>query len=357
MHAERRGAGRAAPCESMDCSIRPPGPDLGAKSAAMTRVTSMGAGEADREDMRAEVLLMRWLRAVNPGKWTAKIGMAALAAGVSAQAHAADLMGQPTPGGILLQPAATVLKHKAIFFHDWILMPIITGISLLVLALLLTCIVRFNKRANPTPAKWSHNTIIEILWTGLPVLILMVIAIFSFQLLYAYHAMPKPDVTVKVTGYQWYWSYEYPDQKIAEYTSNVLSEADAKAKNVPYLLATDHAMVVPVHANVRLLITGADVIHDVGVPAFGLKTDAVPGRVNQTWFNPEQTGIYYGQCDQLCGVNHAFMPIEIRVVTQPEFNAWVASQKTPAAAPSAAPSAAPAAVPQKVAAAATAAQH
>jgi cytochrome c oxidase subunit 2 len=248
------------------------------------------------------------------------------------------------------------MKHKAAFFHNVILLPIITVITLLVLALLIICIVRYNKHANPTPAKFSHNTLVEILWTSIPVLILMTIAIFSFQLLYQYAAMPKPDVTVKMTGYQWYWSYEYPDQKIAEYTSNVLSESDAKAKNVPYLLATDHAMVVPVHSNVRLLVTGADVIHDVGVPAFGLKTDAVPGRVNQTWFNAEQTGVFYGQCDQLCGVNHAYMPIEIRVVTRPEFDAWVASQHAPAAAAPAAPPAAPA-VPQKVAAAATVAQH
>lgn len=303
--------------------------------------------------MRAEVLLMRGLRARTVKSWAATIGMAALAAGLSVQAHATDLMGQPTPGGILLQPAASVLKHRAIWFHDWILFPIITVISLFVAALLLICIFRFNKRANPTPAKWSHNTMVEILWTGLPVLILMVIAIFSFQLLYAYHAIPTPGLTVKVTGYQWYWGYEYPDQKLPEYTSNVLSEADAKAKNVPYLLATDHAMVVPVHTNVRLLVTGADVIHDVGVPAFGLKTDAVPGRVNQTWFNAEQTGTFYGQCDQLCGVNHAFMPIEIHVVTQDEFKAWVAQQAAPAPAASPAPSAAP----QKVAAAATAAQH
>jgi len=315
--------------------------------------------------MRAEVLLMRWLRALTAKMWaaktwTAKAGLVLMAAGISTQAFAQDLMGQPTPGGIGLQPAASVLKHRAADFHNLVLLPIITFISLFVLALLLTCIVRFNKRANPTPAKWSHNTLIEILWTGLPVLILMVIAIFSFQLLYAYHAMPKPDLTVKVTGYQWYWGYEYPDQKIPEYTSNVLSEADAKAKNLPYLLATDHAMYVPVHSNVRLLVTGADVIHDIGVPAFGLKTDAVPGKVNQTWFNAEQTGVFYGQCDQLCGVNHAFMPIEIHVVTQDEFNAWVAQQHAPApaaSAPSAAPPAATPAAPQKVAAAATAAQH
>jgi cytochrome c oxidase subunit II len=307
---------------------------------------------------------MRWLRGGSARTWAAKnwaaknwaarLATAFLAMGIGAQARADGLMGQPTPGGIGLQPAASSLKHDAAWFHNMLLLPIITGITLLVLALLLICIVRFNKRANPTPAKWSHNTLVEIIWTGGPVLILMVIAIFSFRLLYTYNAMPKPDVTVKVTGYQWYWSYEYPDQKIAEYTSNVLSEEDAKAKNVPYLLATDHAMVVPVHSNVRLLITGADVIHDVGVPAFGLKTDAIPGRVNQTWFNAEQTGTFYGQCDQLCGVNHAFMPIEIKVVTRPEFDAWVASQHAPKTA-EAAP-AAPAA-PQKVAAAATVAQH
>ena len=303
--------------------------------------------------MRADVLLKRGLRAETWKTWGAKIGMAALAAGISAQAHADELMGQPTPGGIGLQPAASVMKHKAAFFHNVILLPIITAISLLVLVLLLIIIVRFNKRANPVPAKWSHNTVIEILWTSIPVLILMFIAIFSFQLLYAYADNPKPDVTVKVTGYQWYWSYEYPDQKIAEYTSNVLSEADAKTQGKPYLLGVDNAMYVPVHSNVRLLITGADVIHDVGVPAFGLKTDAVPGRVNQTWFNAEQTGVFYGQCDQLCGVNHAFMPIEIHVVSRPEFDAWVASKKAPA--PAAAP--ASSAAPQKVAAAATAAQH
>ncbi|HEX4179750.1 MAG TPA: cytochrome c oxidase subunit II [Caulobacteraceae bacterium] len=278
--------------------------------------------------------------------------MAALATGISVQARADELIGQPTPGGIGLQPAASIMKHKAAFFHNVILLPIITAISLLVLALLLIIVVRYNTRANPTPAKWSHNTVVEVIWTTVPVLILMFIAIFSFQLLYAYNTMPKPGLTVKVTGYQWYWGYEYPDQKLSEYTSNVLSEADAKAKNLPYLLETDHPMVVPVHTNVRLLITGADVIHDFGLPAFGLKTDAVPGRVNQTWFNAERVGTFYGQCDQLCGTNHAFMPIEVKVVTQPEFDAWMASQKSPAPAAPASP-----AVPQKVAAAATVAQH
>ncbi len=286
------------------------------------------------------------------------VGAAALTAGLNLQARAEEIVGQPVDGGVGLQPAHSVLKTKAIFFHNLILLPIITGITLFVLALLLICIFRFNHRANPTPAKWSHNTTIEILWTGVPVLILMFIAIFSFRLLFDYHAMPKPDLTVKVTGYQWYWGYEYPEQKIPEYTSNVLSEADAKARGEPYLLAADNALVVPVHKTVHVLVAGADVIHDFALPAFGLKTDAVPGRVNETWFNADKAGIYYGQCDQLCGVNHAYMPIEIKVVSQPDFDAWVLSRHgtpTDGSAP-AAPSPAPAA-PQKVAMNAAVAQH
>jgi cytochrome c oxidase subunit 2 len=298
------------------------------------------------------------------------VGAAGLAAGLSVQAHAADIVGQPVDGAIGLQPGFSVLKHKAIFFHDWILLPIITVITLFVLALLLICVFRFNSKANPTPAKWSHNTTVEVLWTGIPVLILMFIAIFSFRLLFDYHAMPKPDLTIKATGYQWYWGYEYPDQKIPEFTSNVLTEADAKARGEPYLLAADNVLVVPVHKNVQVLVTGADVIHDFAMPAFGLKTDAVPGRVNETWFNAEKTGIYYGQCDQLCGVNHAFMPIEIKVVSQQDFDTWVLSQHgtptdgtapapvvaAPASSAAPAPSSAPAA-PQKVALNAAVAQH
>jgi cytochrome c oxidase subunit 2 len=301
------------------------------------------------------------------------VGAAALTVGLSVQAHAQNIVGQPVDGAIGLQPGYSVLKHKAIFFHNVILLPIITGITLLVLALLLICIVRFNKRANPTPAKWSHNTTVEILWTAGPVLILMFIAIFSFRLLFDYHNMPTPDLTVKATGYQWYWGYAYPDQKIDEYTSNVLGEADAKARGEPYLLAADNPLVVPVNKVVRVQVVGADVIHDFALPAFGLKTDAVPGKLNETWFKAEKTGIYYGQCDQLCGVNHAFMPIEIKVVTQPEFDAWVISQKgvptdgtaPPPAAPAApAASSAPAApassapaAPQKVASSGLVAQH
>ena len=253
----------------------------------------------------------------------------------SASASAAELVGQPTNGAIGMQPGVTPLRHDAIFFHDIILMPIITAIMLLVLGLLLWCIFRFNKKSNPIPAKWSHNTPIEIIWTLVPVLVLVVIAVFSFRLLFEYHDMPKPYMTIKATGYQWYWGYEYPDKKIPEFVSNLLPEDQAKAKGVPYKLAATTPLVVPVGQVVRVLVTGADVIHAFAVPSFGIITDAVPGRVNETWFKVEKVGTYYGSCRELCGIDHAFMPIEVKVVTQPEFDAWVASKTSakPAATP------------------------
>lgn len=291
-------------------------------------------------------------------------GASALAASVVFAGHALaeDLMGQPTPGAIDLQPAASELKHHAIWFHNVILLPIITAITLLVLGLLIWIIVRYNKKANPVPAKFSHNTTIEVIWTLVPVLILMVIAIFSFRLLFHYNDMPKPYMTVKATGYQWYWGYEYPDQKISEIVSLPLTKEQADAKKVPYLLAADNAMVVPVGQVIRVQVTGADVIHAFALPAFGLKTDAIPGRLNETWFKAEKTGVFYGQCSELCGVDHANMPIEIQVVTQAQFDAWVKSKTappapaaapaeaapaaaTPAATPAAAPASAPAAAP------------
>ncbi|MFM8820686.1 MAG: cytochrome c oxidase subunit II [Phenylobacterium sp.] len=255
------------------------------------------------------------------------------------------LVGQPTPGAIGLQPGVTPLKHDAAFFHDVILLPIITVITLFVLALLVWVVVRYNKKANPTPAKWSHNTTIEVVWTVVPVLILMFIAIFSFRLLYAYHDMPKPYMTVKATGYQWYWGYEYPDNGISEFISNVLPEDKAKAKNVPYLLAATEPLVVPVGKPVRVIVTGADVIHAFAVPAFGIISDAVPGRLNETWFKVEKPGVYYGNCRELCGVDHAYMPIEVRAVSQAEFDAWVASKGGYNVGAAPAPAPAPAVLP------------
>ena len=263
-------------------------------------------------------------------------GMRTLATGLAtgvltafwgASAFAADLIGQPTDRAIDMQPGVTPLKHDAIFFHNAILLPIITAITLFVAALLLWCIFRFNKKANPVPAKWSHNTPLEVAWTLVPVLILVVIAVFSFRLLFEYHDMPKPYMTIKATGYQWYWGYEYPDQKIPEFVSNLLPEDQAKAKGVPYRLAATQPLVVPVNKTVQVLVTGADVIHAFAVPAFGVIMDAVPGRVNSTWFKVDRIGTYYGSCRELCGVDHAFMPIEVKVVSQADFDTWVASKK------------------------------
>jgi cytochrome c oxidase subunit II len=270
-------------------------------------------------------------------------------AAIATHVLAADLVGQPTDRALNFQPGVTDLRLRVMDFHSYILLPILFGISILVLGLLLWCIFRYNAKANPTPARFTHNTTVEVLWTVGPVLILLFIAIFSFRLLFDYHDMPKPDVTVKATGYQWYWGYAYPDQKIDEETSNILPEDQAKAKGVPYMLATTQPMIVPVNKVVHVLVTGADVIHSFSVPAFGVKIDAVPGRMNETWFKAKQTGTYYGQCSQLCGTDHSFMPIEVKVVSQADFDAWVASKApapTPAAANSAiAPTAAPSPAP------------
>lgn len=279
-----------------------------------------------------------------------------------ALAKGAELLGQPTPGAIDMQRAASPLKHQVIAFDNFLLV-IITAIVLLVLGLLVWICIRYNAKANPVPAKFSHNTAIEIIWTVVPVLILMVIAIFSFRLLFAYNDMPKPYMTVKATGYQWYWGYEYPDQKISEIISTPLKKEEADAKGVPYLLAANTPLVVPVNQVVRVQVTAADVIHSFALPAFGLKTDAIPGRLNETWFKAEQVGTYYGQCSELCGVDHSNMPIEIKVVSQGDFDAWVKSKTAPAPAataaavpaPAAAPGATPAAAPASAPAAAPAA--
>ena len=259
-------------------------------------------------------------------------------------------MGQPTAGAIDLQPGVTPLREQAIWFHNIILLPIITIITLFVLALLVWVVIRYNRKANPVPATWSHNTTVEIVWTILPVMILTVISLFSFRLLFDYNDMPKPDVTIKATGYQWYWGYEYPDQKIGEFVSNILPEDKALAAGKPYKLAATEPLVVPVNKVVRVQVTGADVIHAFAVPAFGIITDAVPGRLNETWFKADRTGTFYGSCRELCGVDHAFMPIQIKVVTQEEFDAWVLTKAPPAAA---APAVTPVATPAAPAAPAT----
>jgi len=233
--------------------------------------------------------------------------------------------GFAAPWQLGLQEASSPLMRELTSFNDRLTV-IIVLIVVLVAGLLLWVMVRYNKRANPVPAKFSHNTAIEVAWTLIPVMILVVISIFSFRLLFAYNDMPKPDLTIKATGYQWYWGYEYPDQQIGEYISNMLPEEQAKAAKVPYRLAVTEPLVIPVNKVVRVQVTGADVIHAFAVPSFGIITDAIPGRLNETWIKADRIGIYYGNCRELCGVDHAFMPIEVRVVSQADFDAWVASK-------------------------------
>jgi len=234
-------------------------------------------------------------------------------------AFAAQL-GQPSPWEMGLQPSGSPVMDNIHWFHN-VLLIIITVITLFVLGLLVTVMVKFNARANPVPSRTTHNTLIEVAWTLIPVLILVGIAVPSFRLLFQELDVPKADLTVKVTGKQWYWSYAYPDNGKFEFDSLLAQDKQ------PRLLGVDNEMVVPVNKVIRVQITGADVIHSFAVPAFGIKIDAIPGRLNETWFKAEKTGMYYGQCSQLCGKDHAFMPISVRVVTDQEFAAWVEDAK------------------------------
>jgi cytochrome c oxidase subunit II len=250
-----------------------------------------------------------------------------------------DGIGQPIPGGWKLQPQVTDVGRDAEWMHNVVLMPIITVISVFVLFLLLYVVVRFRASANPVPSKTSHNTVIEIVWTLLPVLILLVIAVPSIKLLAKQYSPPKADLTVKVLGNQWYWTYEYPDNGDFTFDSNYMKEkseltAAELAKGVkprtdadgPRLLAVDNRMVVPVNAVVKIITTSNDVIHSFAVPAFWTKMDAVPGRLNETWFKVDREGVYFGQCSELCGPKHGYMPIAVEVVSKEKFAQWVASK-------------------------------
>lgn len=255
--------------------------------------------------------------------------------------------GQPKAGEIAFQEQVTANGRYALWFHNDILMPIITVIALFVLALLLYVMVRFRRAANPVPSKVSHHTLIEIIWTLGPVLILVGVAIPSIDLLAKqFKPAPKDALTVKVTGYQWYWGYEYPDNGIAEYVSNMLPPEKAVANGEPNLLAVDNRLVLPVDRPIKVIATAADVIHAFSVPALWAKIDAVPGRLNEVTFTIDRPGVYYGQCSELCGARHGFMPIAIEAVPEPQFAQWVASQggsMKPKAAEAVAPEAAPAA--------------
>ena len=236
--------------------------------------------------------------------------------------------GQPAPWQLGFQPAASPIMEQITSFHTYVTI-IITLIALFVLGLLVYVMSRFNEQRNPDPSRTTHNTALEIAWTILPVLILVAIAIPSFRLLFAQYDIPKADLTITATGSQWYWTYEYPDHGIT-FDSIMVQEADLK-EGQPRLLTVDREVVVPVGKNVVVGVKSNDVIHDWAMPAFGVKLDAVPGRLQTTWFRAEREGVYYGQCSELCGRNHAFMPIAVRVVSEADFADWLAKTKASAA--------------------------
>ncbi len=236
-------------------------------------------------------------------------------------------LGQPTPWQVGLQDSASPVMDHVAWFHDFLLW-IITVIAAFVLLLLVIVIVRFNARKNPIPTRTTHNTLLEIAWTVVPVFILLMIFIPSIKLLFHQLNIPPADLTVKATGKQWYWSYSYPDNGQFEFDSLMLKEGERK-EGQPRLLAVDNEMVVPVNKTVRVITTGSDVIHSFAVPSFGIKIDAVPGRINETWFTATREGVYYGQCSELCGKDHAFMPIAVHVVSEQAFSAWVDRHSRP----------------------------
>src|SRR6202041_1042930 len=251
----------------------------------------------------------------------AVVGATLITAGGTAFAE----LGQPAPWEFKLQGSATQVMDDITSFHNWLLITI-TLITLFVLALLAIIVVKFNAKANPVPSRTTHNTLIEVAWTLLPVLILVAIAVPSFRLLFLELDIPKADLTIKATGKQWYWSYAYPDNGNFEFDSLMIAEKDLQPGQ-PRLLTVDNEMVVPVNKVVHVLVTGADVIHSFAVPSFGIKIDAVPGRINDTWFKATIQGTFHGQCSELCGKDHSFMPITVRVTDDKGFAAWAAQAK------------------------------
>jgi cytochrome c oxidase subunit II len=267
----------------------------------------------------------------------------ALCAPLAALAQQANIQppgdGYPAPGEIGMQMANSPIAEEIHFFHNDILLPIITIISLFVAALLVYVVLRFNEKANPTPSRTTHHTLLEVAWTIIPVMILVVIAIPSFRLLTHQLVIPQPDVTVKVTANQWYWSYAYPKDQGGGFSFDSLLKPEDQidpAKGDIWLLSVDNEAVVPVGKNVLIQVTASDVIHSFTVPAFGVRIDAVPGRLNTAWFRAERVGVYYGQCSKICGKDHAFMPIAVRVVSEKDYADWLAqAQKKFASVPAA----------------------
>ena len=235
------------------------------------------------------------------------------------------LANQPKEWQLGFQKAASQGMEDIVWFHDYMLLPIITAITVFVLFLLLYTCVRFRASKNKVASTTSHNTTIEVLWTLIPCLILVVMAVPSFKVLYTQDTIPKADVTIKAVGYQWYWGYEYPDENII-FDSYMVDEKDLK-ENQPRLLTVDNEIYVPVNKVIKVMITANDVLHAWALPSFGVKRDAIPGRINETWFKADRTGTYYGQCSELCGIKHAFMPITVNVVTEEEYNQWLNKAK------------------------------
>lgn len=250
------------------------------------------------------------------------IGLAAMLTSTAAMAS------QPRDGAIGFQEPVTPVMEKLVDFHNHMVFPIIVAITLFVVGLMGYIMWRFSEKRNPVPSKTTHHVGLEVAWTILPVAILLLMVVPSMQLLYYQDVIPESDMTIKVTGNTWNWEYGYPDYpEIESYISNILEEEDAKAQGKPYLLGSDAPLVVPVDTTVKVLVTSSNNLHSFAMPAFGIKMDAVPGRINETWFkvNPGKEGTYYGQCSELCGVRHAFMPIEIKVVSKAEFAQWAAN--------------------------------
>ena len=232
---------------------------------------------------------------------------------------------QPKDWQLGFQKAASKGMEDIVWFHDYMLLPIITAITAFVLFLLLYTCVRYRASRNKVASTTSHNTLNEVLWTLIPCLILIVMAIPSFKVLYSQDTIPKADVTIKAIGYQWYWGYEYPDENII-FDSYMVDEKDLK-ENQPRLLTVDNEIYVPVDKVIKVMITANDVLHAWALPSFGVKRDAIPGRINETWFKADKTGTYYGQCSELCGIKHAFMPITVNVVSQDDYNLWLKEAK------------------------------
>ena len=248
---------------------------------------------------------------------------------LAAPAIAQDLevVGRPHQGGTGFQPAATELARD-LQWLDGMLLIIITAICVFVAGLMIYAFIRFNRRRNPTPASFTHHTPIEVAWTIVPILILVVIGAFSLPVLFKQQEIPEGDLVIKVTGYQWYWGYEYTDSEDLAYEGFLLPREDLASygyNDDEYLLATDSAIILPVGKTVVMTVTGADVIHSWTIPAFGVKQDAVPGRIAELWFNAEREGVYFGQCSELCGISHAYMPITVKVVSQEVYDAWFAA--------------------------------